>query len=126
MHDLLIRGATVVDGLGHDPIRADVAVEKGRIAAIGDIATEARETVDAGGLALMPGIMLFDPATVGVSAARRVNDLPGGGPRTIRDPIGVNGVFVNGVRVFDGTDYVRLGKGPGQALDRFLPARAAS
>ena len=36
MHDLVIRGATVVDGLGHDPIRADVAVAKGRIAAIGD------------------------------------------------------------------------------------------
>src|ERR1700733_9037533 len=57
MHDLLIRGATVVDGLGHDPIRADVAVDKGRIAAIGDIKGEARETVDAGGLALMPGII---------------------------------------------------------------------
>jgi hypothetical protein len=37
----------------------------------------------------------------------------------------VHGVFVNGVRVFDGGDYVRLGKGPGQVLDRFLPARAA-
>jgi N-acyl-D-amino-acid deacylase len=68
-------------------------------------------------------LLLFDPATVGISAPRRVNDLPGGGPRTIRDPVGVHGVFVNGVRVFDGKDYARLGKGPGQLLDRFLPAR---
>ena len=36
----------------------------------------------------------------------------------------MHGVFVNGVRVFDGKDYARLGKGPGQALDRFLPAHA--
>src|SRR6266851_1591802 len=71
-------------------------------------------------------LLLFDPATVGISASRRVNDLPGGGPRTLRDPLGVHGVFVNGVRVFDGTDYVQLGKGPGRVLDRFLPARAAA
>ena len=36
-------------------------------------------------------LLLFDPATVGVSAARRVNDLPGGGPRTIRDPVAFTG-----------------------------------
>jgi N-acyl-D-aspartate/D-glutamate deacylase len=71
-------------------------------------------------------LLLFDPSTVGISAARRVNDLPGGGPRTLRDPKGVHGVFVNGTRVFDGTDYVPLDKGPGQVLDHFLPARAAS
>jgi len=70
-------------------------------------------------------LLLFDPATVGISAPHRVNDLPGGGQRTLRDPIGVHGVFVNGVRVFDGKDYTRLDKGPGQVLDRFLPARAA-
>ena len=35
MYDLVIRGATVVDGLGHDPVRADVAVKDGRIAAVG-------------------------------------------------------------------------------------------
>jgi hypothetical protein len=29
MRDLVIRGATVVDGLGHDPIRADLAVRDG-------------------------------------------------------------------------------------------------
>jgi N-acyl-D-aspartate/D-glutamate deacylase len=34
MHDLVIRGADVVNGLGHEPIRADVAVRDGRIAAI--------------------------------------------------------------------------------------------
>jgi N-acyl-D-amino-acid deacylase len=68
-------------------------------------------------------LLLFDPATVGISAPRRVNDLPAGGQRTLRDPIGVHGVFVNGVRVFDGGDYARLNKGPGRVLDRFLPAR---
>src|SRR5246127_5498308 len=57
MHDLLIRGATVVDGLGHDPIRADVAVRNGRIAAIGEVGKDASEIVDAGGLTLMPGII---------------------------------------------------------------------
>ena len=67
-------------------------------------------------------LLLFDPGRVGISAPRRVNDLPGGGPRTIRDPLGVHGVFVNGVRVFDGSEYAKLSKGPGQVLDRFLPA----
>ncbi len=37
MHDLVIRNATVFDGLGGDPIQADVAVDSGRIAGIGSI-----------------------------------------------------------------------------------------
>ncbi len=57
MHDLVIRGAIVVDGLGHDPIYADVAVSNGRIAAVGKVGRDAAEVVDAGGLALMPGII---------------------------------------------------------------------
>jgi N-acyl-D-aspartate/D-glutamate deacylase len=70
-------------------------------------------------------LLLFDPAAVAVSPPRRVAYLPGGGLRTIRDPLGVHGVFVNGTRVFDGADYARLDKGPGRVLDRFLPASAA-
>ncbi|MBV9824415.1 MAG: amidohydrolase family protein [Alphaproteobacteria bacterium] len=68
-------------------------------------------------------LLLFEPETIGISPLRRVSDLPGGGPRTIRDPLGIHGVYVNGTRVFDGKDYARLGKGPGQLLDRFQPAR---
>ncbi|HTR83602.1 MAG TPA: amidohydrolase family protein [Reyranella sp.] len=67
-------------------------------------------------------LLLFDPASVGVSAAERVADLPGGGRRTIRRPIGVHGVFCNGVKTFDGRDYVKHAKGPGQVLDRFNPS----
>jgi N-acyl-D-amino-acid deacylase len=58
MHDLVIRGATVVDGLGHDPVSADGAIQDGRIVAIGEVGKDAPGIVDAGGLALMPGIDL--------------------------------------------------------------------
>ena len=64
-------------------------------------------------------LLLFDPATVGVSGLQRAADLPGGGRRMIRRPQGVHGVWVNGVQVHDGRDYVPLEAGPGAVLDRF-------
>ena len=70
-------------------------------------------------------LLLFDAATVGVSPAERVADLPGGGRRTIRRPTGVHGVFCNGVMTFDGKDYVKHDKGPGQVLDRFNASQGA-
>jgi N-acyl-D-amino-acid deacylase len=57
MHDLLITGATVYDGNGVPGRRADVAVSDGRITEVGQVKDRARETVDADGLALMPGIV---------------------------------------------------------------------
>ena len=64
-------------------------------------------------------LLLFEAATVGVSPAERVADLPGGGRRTIRRPTGVHGVFCNGIKTFDGKNYVAHAKGPGHVLDRF-------
>src|SRR5215475_11087708 len=57
MVDLVIRGATVVDGLGNDPKRADVAVKDGRIVAVGSVSDKGNETIDADGLVLSPGIV---------------------------------------------------------------------
>jgi N-acyl-D-amino-acid deacylase len=56
MHDLVIRNASLLDGLGGEPYVADLAVREGRIAEIGK-GLAGRETVDADGLALMPGII---------------------------------------------------------------------
>ena len=58
MYDYLIRGANVVDGTGSAPVRADVAIAGGKIAAVGDLAScEAACTVDAAGRYLTPGFI---------------------------------------------------------------------
>ena len=56
--DFLFRGATVFDGTGAKAFQADVGVRGETIAAIGDLsAAEARESRDAQGLWLMPGLI---------------------------------------------------------------------
>jgi len=54
---LIIRGAAVYDGSGGPAQRADVGVRDGRVVVVGASDEPARATVDAGGLALMPGIV---------------------------------------------------------------------
>ena len=57
MHDLVIDEAVVVDGLGGPPRPGGVAVDGGRIVAVGGDLGPARERVDARGLTLAPGIV---------------------------------------------------------------------
>lgn len=64
-------------------------------------------------------MLLFDPAAVGISRPKSLQDLPGGGSRMVREPSGVHGVWVNGIKIHDGRDYVELEKGPGHVLDKF-------
>jgi N-acyl-D-amino-acid deacylase len=66
-------------------------------------------------------LLLFDPDTVGVSNLERVQDLPGNGRRMIRRPIGVHGVYVNGLRVFDGEKYSSQPDASGRVLRMFDP-----
>lgn len=79
---------------------------------------------------IVPGayadLMLFDPDQVGVTAAERIQDLPGGGSRTIRQPLGLHGVFVNGSQVFDGEKYLDYATGPGMVLDHFRSSKNMS
>jgi N-acyl-D-amino-acid deacylase len=64
-------------------------------------------------------MLLFDPATVGISRPQPLHDLPGGGRRMVREARGVHGVWVNGVRIHDGKRYIDMERGPGAVLDKF-------
>ena len=57
MYDLIIRNALVADGLGSPLLEGDLAVKDGRVAAVGQIAGEADETVEADGQVLAPGVI---------------------------------------------------------------------
>jgi N-acyl-D-aspartate/D-glutamate deacylase len=55
MHDLVIRNGTVVDGTGRERFEGDVAVDDGRIAAVGRVESRGRREIDARGLVVAPG-----------------------------------------------------------------------
>jgi 5-methylthioadenosine/S-adenosylhomocysteine deaminase len=55
MHDLIIKGGTLVDGTGAPARTADVAIDGGRIVAIGRDVGSGDETIDARGRLVMPG-----------------------------------------------------------------------
>ena len=57
MHDLVIRGGTVVDGTGAARCVADVAVDGGIITAVGHISAQGREEIDATGRIVAPGFV---------------------------------------------------------------------
>ena len=57
MHDLVIRGGTVVDGTGAARFVADVAVDGGVITAVGQISASGREEIDATGKVVAPGFV---------------------------------------------------------------------
>ena len=57
MHDLVIRGGTIVDGNGGAPYRGDVAIDGDRITALGEAPGKGRQEIDADGLAVAPGFI---------------------------------------------------------------------
>ncbi len=57
MHDLVIRGGTIVDGTGAKPFQGDVAIDGGLISAIGKVDAPGREEIDATGKIVTPGFV---------------------------------------------------------------------
>src|ERR1700690_3288373 len=55
MHELIVRGGTLVDGTGSAARTADVAVDDGRITEVGIVGGSATRTIDADGLLVTPG-----------------------------------------------------------------------
>jgi len=55
--DLRINGGTLFDGSGAPRIHGDIGIQGGRIVEIGIVSGDARETIDASGLAVAPGFI---------------------------------------------------------------------
>jgi N-acyl-D-amino-acid deacylase len=58
-YDLILRGGTVYDGTGQEPVEADVAIKDDRIAALLPVSSDAsaKRVVDAHGMAVAPGFI---------------------------------------------------------------------
>ena len=63
MHDVVIRGGTVVDGSGEARFTGDVAIDSDRIVAVGDVSARGRREVDADPLAHAEILTIQDGAT---------------------------------------------------------------
>ena len=55
MHDLLIKGGKIVDGSGNKAFMGDLAIDAGKIAAVGKINDSAKRTIEADGQLVTPG-----------------------------------------------------------------------
>lgn len=55
VYDIVVRGGRVLDGMGNPWIRADVAIQDGRFAAIGHVEGRGRQEIDATGRYVSPG-----------------------------------------------------------------------
>jgi N-acyl-D-amino-acid deacylase len=55
MHDIVIRGGTIIDGTGAPAVTGDIAVDGRRITTVGGRAGPARRVIDADGMLVTPG-----------------------------------------------------------------------
>jgi N-acyl-D-aspartate/D-glutamate deacylase len=56
-YDIVIRGGSIVDGTGSEPVQGDVAIKDGVIVAVGTFAGEGTKEIDATGQMVTPGFI---------------------------------------------------------------------
>ena len=57
MHDIVIRGGTVVDGTGAERFTGDIAIDGERISQVGEVREKGQREIDASGLIVAPGFV---------------------------------------------------------------------
>ena len=55
--DIKITGGTIIDGTGSPGYTGDIGISDGRIVAVGQVAEDADQVIDASGLTVTPGFV---------------------------------------------------------------------
>ena len=55
LHDLVIRNGKIIDGTGKKPFPGDIAIDNGKISAVGIVENQGKKEVDAKGNLVTPG-----------------------------------------------------------------------
>ena len=56
-HDIVIRGGSLVDGTGAEPVNGDLAIDDGLITAVGEVDGKGKQEIDAEGHIVTPGFV---------------------------------------------------------------------
>jgi N-acyl-D-amino-acid deacylase len=123
-YDVVVKNALIVDGTGKEAFGGDVAIQEGRISAIGQVGGPARRTIDADGQAVAPGFidahthydaqLLWDP-TANPSTAHGITTILTGNCGYTLAPVRLDDQdYLMGL--FAATEEI-----PKQALQRFAP-----
>lgn len=56
-YDIVIQGASIVDGSGRPPYKSSIAIKGDKVEALGDISRDAKELIEASGLTAVPGFI---------------------------------------------------------------------
>jgi N-acyl-D-aspartate/D-glutamate deacylase len=56
-YDVIVKGGRIVDGSGSPAFDGDVAIEAGRVVAVGEVSGDAKRTIDADGQVVAPGFI---------------------------------------------------------------------
>ncbi|MDP7652691.1 MAG: D-aminoacylase [Rhodospirillales bacterium] len=118
-YDIIIRGATVIDGSGAPGSLADVAVSDGRIADVGELSgLSATREIEAGGLVVAPGfidshthddrLLLSDP-TMAPKASQGVTTVVAGNCGISLAPLRAKGTPPPPLNLLGGEDWYRFG-----------------
>ena len=71
VHDLVIRGGTIIDGSGDAQVIGDIAIDGDSITEVGAVSSTGREEIDATDTIVTPGfidlhtLLFYQPAVLG-------------------------------------------------------------
>lgn len=123
---LTVINASILDGLGNEPVEGGIRIEAGRIVEVGSQVTAGDHVIDARGASVLPGLIDAHchafatyltghggiPMTyVGIMGARRLGAALRRGFTTVRDPAGGDPAFARAGRegLFAGPRYLYTG-----------------